>query len=569
MEYRFNEQNTIQETPSDGVSLFSNPGTEEESFTFWSADRNLQEQRTSYPSELEMVHYKRGMGVILPIFSLPSHYGIGTFGKEAYRFCDFLRDAGIRYWQILPLGPTSYGDSPYQSFSGIAGNPYFIDLDFLCADGLLEIEELDAIPFGEEKEYITYSLLYNQRYRLLRRAFARAMGEQERVTNEQEDSVGYSRLEGDYGSPETLSAFREENQEWIEDYSLFQALKAEHFDVQWTEWQEEYRDRNEDALSAFREAHEKDILFQVFMQYHFFRQWRALQNYAHEAGISFIGDLPIYVAHDSADVWANRDQFYLDDKGYPTVVAGAPPDAFTADGQRWGNPIYRWDRMAERKYDFWVARFRANLRLYDILRLDHFIGFAHYWTVPAQEETARNGHWEPGPGMDLFETLQNELGALPVLVEDLGVLSDEVISLREKTGFPGMKPMQFAFGGCADSDYLPHRFPQRTSIYTGTHDSEPLRAWWENLDAHIQYLVGSYFALHQSEGVHWGLLRAAASTVADLCIFQMQDVLWTDARTRTNLPGTIGGNWKWRLPAEYADKSIIQKIRALKNLYGR
>ena len=569
MDYTNDSTLSMSQTPHSGVSSLTEWGSDKEAYAHWTASRNDKEEHIAAHPELSVVSFPRGTGIILPIFSLPSKYGIGTFGAEAYRFCDFLHEAGMRYWQILPLGPTSYGDSPYQSFSTVAGNPYFIDLEYLCADGLLESEELEAIPFGEEEEYVNYSLLYNQRYRLLRRAFERAVGKQPLATDETTTIFGYSFLEGDRGTRETLAHFRAENADWIEEYALFQALKAEHFDVQWTEWAPEYRDRDTAALAAFRAEHEEDLLFQIFLQYHFFRQWRALKDYAHEKGLLFIGDMPIYIAHDSADVWAKRDEFYLDESGNPTMVAGAPPDAFTADGQRWGNPLYRWNVIAERNYAFWVRRFRANLNLYDVLRLDHFIGFAHYWTVPAEDETARYGHWEPGPGLSLFLTLQRELGPLPILVEDLGVLSPEVITLREKTGFPGMKPLQFAFGGGSDSDYLPHRFDRHTSIYSGTHDTEPLRTWWEHLDPHIRCLVGDYFALHDSEGVRWGLLRGAISTVADLCVLQMQDILWTDERTRTNLPGTLGGNWKWRLLRDYADPEITKRLRALNALYGR
>lgn len=556
-------------TPQSGVSSLSERGSDREADVRARASRNKEKEHIAAHSELTQVSFPRGTGILLPIFSLPSRYGIGTFGPEAYRFCDFLQDAGMRYWQILPLGPTSYGDSPYQSFSTVAGNPYFIDLEYLCADGLLEHAELETIPFGEEEKYVNYSLLYNQRYRLLHRAFERAMGKQPLVIGETTAVFGYSFLDGDRGTREALARFREQNADWIEEYALFQALKAEHFAAQWTEWAPEYRDRDATALTAFREQHAEDLLFQVFLQYHFFRQWKALKNYAHEKGLLLIGDMPIYVAHDSPDVWVHRDEFYLDATGNPTVVAGAPPDTFTADGQRWGNPLYRWDVMAKRDYSFWVHRVRANLRLYDVLRLDHFIGFSHYWTVPAEDETARYGHWEPGPGLSLFLALQQELGPLPILVEDLGVLSPEVISLREKTGFPGMKPLQFAFDGGSDSDYLPHHFDRRSSIYTGTHDTPPLRTWWEQLDPPIRAFVEDYFALHEPEGAHWGLLRGAISTVADLCILPMQDILWTDERTRINRPGSLGGNWKWRLLHDDADTKLSKRLRALNALYGR
>ena len=500
--------------------------------------------------ELKTLDFPRGMGIILPIFSLPSKYGIGTFGEEAYRFCDFLSLAKVKYWQLLPMGPISYGDSPYQSFSSAAGNPYFIDLDMLCKEGLLEKEEIESVTYGDEPEYINYSLIYNQRYKLLYRAFERAISDNSKVMDD-------------------LEAFRKENSEWLDDYAMFQALKSENLDAEWVNWPKAYRDRDEKALADFKEKHGKEIYFHIFIQYHFFKQWKALRKYAKDKGISFIGDIPIYVAHDSADVWANRRIFKLDESGRSLFVAGAPPDAFTEDGQLWGNPVYDWEKMEKDGYAFWQKRLEANFRLYDILRLDHFIGFANYWSVDAGEKTAKNGSWQPGPSFKLFKTMEDKLGPLPVIIEDLGVITDKVIELREKTGFYSMKPMQFAFDPGMNSDYLPHKLDRRTCVYTGTHDSDTLRTWWSNLDTEVRLLVKKYLALNGEEGIRWGLIRGAASGVSDICIFQMQDILWTGEETRMNIPGTVGGNWKWRLDKDYFDPEIIKKLSSLAKLYGR
>lgn len=506
-------------------------------------------KRNIVKPELDLVDFRRGLGIILPIFSLPSKYGIGTLGKEAYNFCDFLEESAIRYWQLLPIGPTSYGDSPYQSFSSAAGNPYFIDLDILCQEGLLKEEEASSINFGSEEEFIDYSLIYNHRYKLLYRAYERFM------TDDNNKLI--------------LGKFLKKNIDWLEDYSLFQTLKSYHFDIAWTEWDKPYRDRDRIAIKKFKDKNKEEIFFQIFMQYQFFKQWESLRSYAKSKGISLIGDIPIYVAHDSVDVWANRELFKLDSKGKPTFVAGAPPDAFTSDGQRWGNPIYNWEIMEKDDFSFWENRLKANLKLFDIIRLDHFIGFQHYWSVPFEDETAANGTWEEGPGFKLFKKLQDKLGPLPIIVEDLGVLNDKVIELRDRTGFVGMKPLQFAFGGGPDSDYLPHNLKKRSSVYTGSHDSDTLRCWWEDMNPGLRCLVSEYLAINEDEGPRWGLIRAASSTVADICIFQMQDILWKGKEARMNLPGTIGGNWKWRLLPGYAHASIMKKLKMLANIYGR
>lgn len=520
----------------------SAPGTHESS----SMKAVTTTRKEKLAPTLQRVDFDRGMGIILPIFSLPSDYGIGSFGQEAYRFCDFLAESKMKYWQLLPLGQTSYGDSPYSSFSSYAGNPYFIDLNILCEEGLLNKEELEPINFGDNPEYVNYALQYNNRFRILEKAFHNA--KDHRLKERQE--------------------FFKKNKSWLEDHALFMAIKKDQLDVEWTEWPEDLKHHQKKALKEFAENHKNQLEFQYFIQFKFFEQWETLKNYAHRLGIQLIGDMPIYVAMDSVDVWANADQFLLDDELKPTVVAGAPPDFFTKEGQRWGNPIYDWDKMKANDYDFWKKRVKIHMDLYDILRLDHFIGFGNYWSVPAEDETARNGYWVDGPGMDLFQSLEKELGPLPFLIEDLGVLSDKVIDLREETGFVGMNPIQFAFGE-DNSEYLPHNLEFRSSIYTSTHDSDTLMGWWKDLDLVTREYATQYFGLNEKEGILWGIVRGVASSVADICIVQMQDILGLDNESRMNVPGLLGGNWKWRMGYEYFDRQLMMKLRDIATLYGR
>lgn len=496
---------------------------------------------------LDKVDYPRGSGIILPIFSLPTRFGIGTMGKDAYAFVDYLVQAGQRYWQILPLGPTTYGDSPYQSFSSFAGNPYFIDLDDLGDLGYLDTDDLENVNFGENPAAVDYAILYNNRYAVLLKAF-----------------LAHPEIH-----KEEIEAFQKKNADWLDDFALFMAIKRDQLDLHWRQWPDKYKFRDKEALREFRETHRQLYDFQVFLQYHFFRQWNALRKYANEHGVYIIGDLPIYVASDSADVWANTADFQLDEDMESVAVAGAPPDAFTDEGQRWGNPLYDWKAIEESGWKFWIERMRATLKLYDIVRLDHFIGFQNYWSVPAEEETAKNGEWVNGPGLALFEALQKEFGPLPILVEDLGVLSDPVIALREKTDFPGMRPLQFAFGDDGDSDYLPHRHIQNSAVYTSTHDSDTLVGWWNQSDVITQERVKDYFALTEDEGYIWGILRGASASVADFCIYQMQDVLELGNEARMNMPGSVGGNWEWRIHETYDSQGIAKRLRHLAKTYGR
>ena len=400
----------------------------------------------------------------MPIFSLPSPYGIGTMGQAARDFLDFLQAGGQSYWQLLPVGPTSYGDSPYQSFSSFAGNPYFIDLDDLAADGLLEPSEYQNLDWGQPDK-VDYGLLYAARYPVLRKAVKRLLA----------------------GPPADYQAFLSENSDWLDNYALFMAVKGEYGGVSWQEWPEGLRLRQDKALAGARARLEDEIRFWLGVQYLFFRQWDALKALAHQRGISIIGDLPIYVALDSADVWASPGQFQLDEDLAPTEVAGCPPDAFTADGQLWGNPLFDWEKMKEDGYRWWLRRIGFQFRLFDVLRIDHFRGFDEYYAIPYGDKTARNGRWKPGPGLDFFKTVNRELGRREIIAEDLGFLTDTVRKLLKNTGYPGMKVLEFAFDPKnRDSEYLPHRFQRNCVVYAGTHDNETIEGWLESAPPHLR-----------------------------------------------------------------------------------
>ena len=388
----------------------------------------------------------------MPISSLPSPYGIGTMGKAARRFVDFLKKGGQTYWQILPICPTSCGDSPYQSFSSFAGNPYYIDLEILCKDKLLNKKECESFDWGGSERYVDYGTMYASRYALLRKAYTRFVKD----------------------IPQEYWDFCEEQKDWLEDYALFMTLKDANEGMSWANWSKELKDRQWDAINAAKEQYAENLNFYKMLQYLFFKQWKELKAYANENGIRIIGDVPIYVAGDSADVWANPEQFYLDEERNPIEVAGCPPDAFSADGQLWGNPLFRWDVMKNDGYAWWTKRISAMAKLYDIVRIDHFRGFDSYYAIPAKDDTARNGQWRQGPGMDLFRTLEEKLGKLPIIVEDLGYLTPSVYQLLEDSGFPGMKVLQFAFDSREGNEYLPHRYPKNCVVYTGTHDNDTI-----------------------------------------------------------------------------------------------
>ena len=480
------------------------------------------------------------------ISSLPSPYGIGTLGQAAYDFADFLKAAGQHYWQLLPIGPTSYGDSPYQSFSTHAGNPYFIDLDLLREDSLLTQEEIDAIDWEAHSARVDYGFQYSVRFDLLYRAFLR----------------GWER------DADAVREFRNANP-WVEDYALYMALKRSQDMRSWETWPEEIRLRRPGAAETYAVRLGDDVHFFIYLQYLFFGQWDALRSYVHALGLEIIGDLPIYVPYDSCDVWANPSLFQLDETGLPTGVAGCPPDYFSADGQLWGNPLYDWDYHRRTGYAWWILRIRHALSIYDILRIDHFRGFDTYWAIPAGETTARNGRWEQGPRMELFRALHNALGSLPIVAEDLGEMFDSVRELLAESGFPGMKVLQFAFTG-EDSVDLPHNYPRNCVAYPGTHDNNTLTGWFaEELTAAQRKQVVDYFALTKQEGTARGMLRGVLASTAALAIIPMADWLEEPAAARMNTPGQAQGNWQWRTDAKKLTPALAAEIRVLTERYFR
>ena len=493
---------------------------------------------------------KRSSGILLHISSLPSPYGIGTFGKAAYAFVDQLARAGQRYWQVLPLGPTSYGDSPYQSFSAFAGNPYFVDLDALCEEGLLERDQISSIRWGEGERQVDYGTIFVERFAVLRAAFSRAKERWERM--------------------QSLDRFAAENAGWLNDYALFMALKDENGGVAWENWPYELRMREEWALSAARERLGESMRFYQFVQFLFYEQWTRLRAYANERGIKIVGDLPIYVPLDSSDVWSAPQEFLLDGDRRPRCVAGVPPDYFSADGQLWGNPIYDWDYMKQTGYAWWMRRMRSACTLFDCVRIDHFRGLSSYWSVAANAETAREGEWVKGPGVDFVELLKQEFPGFEIIAEDLGFLTDEVRQLLKASGFPGMKVLQFAFDAREPSNYLPHTYGRHCVCYAGTHDNTTVASWFDEANPEDAAFSARYLGLNEQEGYVWGMLRGGMGSVADLFIAQAQDYLCLGADARMNTPGTLGGNnWKWRLLPGEISEELIEKISAMTKMYGR
>lgn len=489
----------------------------------------------------------RTSGVLMPISSIPSPYGIGTMGKQARKFVDFLVKGGQKYWQILPICPTSYGDSPYQSFSSFAGNPYFIDLEYLCKDKLLTKKECESFQWGSNPKYVDYGIMYESRYALLRKVYAR-----------------FTKKE-----PQDFEKFCENEKQWLDDYALFMALKDANGGQAWSNWDKSLRLREKKAMEEATEKYSEEIRFYKMLQYLFYQQWNALKTYANEAGIEIIGDVPIYVAGDSADVWANPDQFYLDKNLEPIEVAGCPPDAFSDDGQLWGNPLFRWDVMKKDGYTWWTRRIKAMSELYDIIRIDHFRGFDSFYAIPAKDDTAKNGQWKQGPGMDLFCELEKKLGKLPIIVEDLGFLTPSVHKLLKDSGFPGMKVIQFAFDSREESDYLPHTYTNHCVVYTGTHDNDTVMGWMKTAPkASVKY-AKEYLNLTKEEGYNWGMMRAAWSSVADMAIVPMQDILGLGSEARINTPSTLGNNWKWRATPEQIDAKVAKKLYHYMQMYGR
>lgn len=489
----------------------------------------------------------RSSGVLLHITSLPSPYGIGTLGRAAYDFADFLRAAGQRYWQILPLGPSACANSPYQTYSSFAGNPYLIDLDFLIKDGLLTQAEVNESCCGAASDRTDYDYLYRTRLPLLHQAFLR----------------GRDRFERE------IESFRRENP-WVEDYALYMAIKRSRGMCAWNEWPEEIRLRHPGARETYAIVLAEDTNFFVFMQFLFFRQWDALLSYVHAQGIEIIGDLPIYVPYDSCDVWTQPEMFQLDAEGTPTAVAGCPPDCFSEDGQLWGNPLYDWERMREDGYHWWKKRIAAAARLFDVVRIDHFRGLESYWSVPYGAPTARNGKWVPGPAEDFIRMLHQSFPELRLIAEDLGLLTPEVVKLQKDSGFPGMKVLEFAFDPDTPSAYLPHRYERNCICYTGTHDNETLAQWLQGLDARTLSYVRDYLGVQTDKECHWGLLRAGASSVADTFIAQLQDYLELCGEARMNTPGTVGKqNWSWRMDSRTLTSELASRMRKMVALYER
>ena len=488
----------------------------------------------------------RTCGILMPIFSLPSKYGIGTLGKEAKRFVDFLKKAGQSHWQILPLNPTNYGDSPYQSFSSFAGNPYFIDIEQLTHEKLLTEKEADSFDFGDNPESIDYGKLYENRLKLLRLAFKNF------VPNK------------DY------EQFCEENAYWLQDYALFMALKNANNDIPWYEWDKPLKMRETTYINKAKTEYQKDILFYEFVQFKFYEQWHELKKYANDNGITVIGDIPIYVAYDSCDVWTNPKQFLLDEDLVPTVVAGCPPDAFSDEGQLWGNPIYNWKLMKQDGYSWWKKYLGSALKKYDTVRIDHFRGFESYYAIPYGDENAKNGKWKKGPDIALFDALKEEFGVdLPIIAEDLGYLTPAVLKMLKATGFPGMKVLQFAFDPSLESNYLPHRFDKNCVVYTGTHDNDTILGWTTSASKPEVETAKLYLNCPNSLSLNWAMMKVALMSVADTCILTIGDIIGLDSRGRINTPSTLGDNWKWRIKGECINDWLAEIIYKNTFIYGR
>ena len=485
----------------------------------------------------------RASGILMGISSIPSKYGIGCFSKEAYDFVDQLKMAGQQYWQILPLGPTGYGDSPYQSVSTFAGNPYFIDLETLIDKKLLTKEECESCDWGGSESYVDYEKMYLSRYKLLRKAYERA----------------------DLKNDPDYMVFLKKEKDWLLDYCLFMAIKNAQNGKCWIDWPEELKDRHSKAVKEAEKELEEEIDFYRFQQYCFTTQWRKLKAYANEKGISIIGDVPIYVALDSSDAWANPEMLQFDEDYDPKAVAGCPPDAFSATGQLWGNPLYDWKALKKDGYGWGGQRMTHCMELYDVVRFDE------YYAIPYGDKTAERGKWEKGPGMDLFHTLDKKIKDLRVIAEDLGFLTESVLEMLKESGYPGMKVLEFAFDSREPSNYLPHNYDKNCVVYTGTHDNETLAGWYRELKKEDKKFALRYMGrkkLSINEAV-WEIIRLAQSSVADTCIIPIQDYLCLGNEARINHPSTLGGNWIWRLHKDEISKKLVKKIRRMTELYCR
>ena len=488
----------------------------------------------------------RESGILMHITSLPGQHGIGTMGKEAFQFVDFLKASGQRLWQILPLTPTGYGDSPYQSCSTFAGNHYLISLDTLVEEGLLQKEDLEGIQWNTREDKVDFGLQYNNKLKVLR--------------------VAYSR----FAANEAFDHFCAENAHWLADFTLFMALKDRFSGQPWYQWEQKLKFRDADALWHIRQELAEEIRFYSFVQYVFHRQWTALREYAHKNEIRIIGDVPIYVPLDSVEVWSSPELFQLDETLTPAAVAGCPPDAFTADGQLWGNPLYRWDVMAKNGYNWWINRLGEAAKRYDVIRFDHFRGFESYWAVPYGHTTAKNGKWIKGPDMDFIRAVQTALPQVQLIAEDLGFLTEAVLKMHRESGMPGMKVLEFAFDSREPSEYLPHTYPTNSVCYTGTHDNMTMRQWFDTATEEAVAYAKEYMALTEAEGLVWGTIRTAMASVSNVCVVQMQDYLNLGGEARMNFPGTMTDcNWTWRCKDGVFTAELAQRILAMTKLYGR
>ena len=488
----------------------------------------------------------RSSGILLGISSLPGEYGIGKMGKEARRFVDFLADAKQRYWQILPLSPTGYGDSPYQSFSTRAGNPYFIDLEALEKDGLLTPEDYKTVEFGDNERYINYGMLYFAIYPVLRKAYARF------------------KPDADY------ARFLDKNKDWVQDYALFTALKDAHGGAPWYEWEDDIKFARPAAVEKAREELKNDIGFYLFLQYEFYKQWFELKKYANQKGIEIIGDMPIYCAYDSVEAWITPEIFEFDENKRPKFVAGCPPDGYAAEGQKWGNPLYNWPDMEQNGYKWWIDRIAFATDIYDVLRIDHFRAFAGYYAIPGADKNAVNGHWREGPRMKLFNSTNYWLGPKKIIAEDLGFITRDVIQLLNDTGYPGMKVLQFAFDPAGDSVYMPCNFDTpKCVVYTSTHDSDTAKGWADALEGRTLSYCLDYLGVKSKSDIPDALLRLAWASTAETAITQMQDLLGLGNEARINVPSTVGLNWRWRITPGDLNGRIAERLRGLTETYNR
>jgi 4-alpha-glucanotransferase len=497
--------------------------------------------------------FPRAAGVLVHPTSFPGRYGIGDLGDAAYRFIDFLVHGRQSLWQILPLGPTSYGDSPYQSFSAFAGNPLMISPDKLVREGFLPQQAVEDVPaFPSDK--VDFGWVIDYKSHLLRQAYDHFQK---------------------YGSDDQRRAFERfcsEQANWLEDFALFMALKMYHVDQDggvWNTWPYDIAHRKPEAIAWWSAHLAEDVLYFKYLQYLFFEQWLELKGYANERGIQVVGDIPIFVAFDSADVWANQELFFLNEDGSPSVVAGVPPDYFSETGQRWGNPLYRWERMAENNYAWWTARLQMCFVQADIVRIDHFRGFDAYWEIPSTEPTAVIGKWIKGPGQTFFEAMEENLETLPLIAEDLGVITPEVVALRDRFKFPGMKILQFAFGGERNSGFLPHTFSDNCVVYTGTHDNDTVLGWFEDASESEQAHVLNYMNVANGDDIAWDMIRLAFASVANSAVAMLQDLMELGTEARMNFPGKPSGNWQWRYRQEMLTEAIALRLRELTDLYGR